>query len=51
MLHGCHMSIVASQVPYASKMSYEYPPNITYASLMSYEYSGPPGSVCFMDVI
>ena len=24
MLHGCHMSIVAMQVPYASWMSYEY---------------------------
>ena len=31
------MSIVASQVP--------------YASYVSYEYSGLPGSLCFMDVI
>ena len=37
MLHGCHMSIVASQVP--------------YASYVSYEYSGLPGSLCFMCVI
>ena len=51
MLHGCHMSIVASLVPYASKISYEYPPNINYASWMSYEYSGHAGSLCFMEVI
>ena len=37
MLHGCHMSIVAMQVP--------------YASLMSYEDSGLPSSLCVMDVI
>ena len=37
MLHGFHMNIVASQVP--------------YASWMSYEYSGLPGSFGFMDVI
>ena len=37
MLHGCHMSIVATQVP--------------YASWMSYEYIGRPGSLCFVDVI
>ena len=37
MLNGCHMSIVVSQVP--------------YASCMSYEYSGHPGSLCLMDVI
>ena len=37
MLYGCHMSIVASQVP--------------YASWMSYEDNGHAGSLCFMDVI
>ena len=37
MLHGGHMSIVATLVP--------------YVSWMSYEYSGHPGSLCFMDVI
>ena len=67
MLHVCHMSIVASQVPYASWMSYEYSGlqvpyaswmsydivafQVPYASWMSYEYSGLPGYLCFMDVI
>ena len=37
MLHVGNMSIVVSQVP--------------YASWMSYEYSGHASSLCFMDVI
>ena len=67
MLHVCHMSIVASQVPYASCVSYEYSglpgslcfmdvmsivaSHVPYASCVSYEYTGPPDSLCFMDVI
>ena len=37
MLHMCAINIVATQVP--------------YATWMSYEYSGLTGSLCFMDVI
>ena len=37
MLDVCHVSIVTTQVP--------------YASWISYEYSGLPVSLCFMDVI
>ena len=52
MLFGYLVSIVATQVPYASWMSYEYSATqVPYASWMSYEYSGLPGSLCFMDVI
>ena len=61
MLHVCHMSIVATQVPYASWMSSQVPyaschmsivaSQVPYASCVSYEYSGHPGSLCFMDVI
>ena len=40
MLHGCHMSIVATQVPYASWMSYEFCGIYWH-----------PVSLCFMDVI
>ena len=52
MLHGCHMSILASQVQYASWVSYDIgATQVPYASWMTYEYSGLPGSLCFMDVI
>ena len=67
MLHVCHMNIVATQVPSASWMSYEYSGHpgslcfmdlmsivasqVPYASWMSYEYSGLAGSLCFIDVI
>ena len=45
MLHGCHMSIVGSQVSYTSWMSLEY------SGLPGYESNVLPPSLHFEDVI